>query len=66
MTEHPINAKGWMNAYPVPRERSLRQIEVAELHKMLEGQVQGDSNEVIVVDVRRADCEVSARRWSAR
>lgn len=62
MSEHPIHSKGWQDAYEAPRDRSavpLPRVDVQELQKMLERQANGGATEVVVVDVRRADCEVS-------
>jgi hypothetical protein len=62
--EHPINSKGWTNAYPAPSERSdcpLLQMSIEELDvEMASGSIPG--KDYIVVDVRRADCLVSNRK----
>jgi arsenical-resistance protein 2 len=59
--EHPINLKKWMDAYPTPLDRlkcPLAEITVEELEHEI-GKENVGTKEVVVIDVRRADCLVS-------
>jgi hypothetical protein len=58
--QHPINSKGWMDAYPSPTLRSkfpVEEISVEELGSLMEGDAIS-GKDYLVVDVRRADCVV--------
>ena len=57
---HPIQASDWHKAYPAPSDRSskpLLQLDPTELQERTKGQTAG--KDYVIVDVRRADCEVS-------
>lgn len=56
--DHPINSKGWMDAYPIPRERPehpLMQISVRELDEAMSKGLKA-GKDILIVDVRRSDC----------
>jgi rhodanese-related sulfurtransferase len=64
MAEHPINSKHWHDVYGEPRPRTdhpLRSVSVDELTALVQSGTQRAGTDFLVVDVRRADCEVSAR-----
>lgn len=58
---HPINSSDWPKVYPVPRDRSLsplKSITPSELADLMRNPKQKAGKDFLVVDVRRADCEV--------
>lgn len=59
--DHPINSRRWMEAYPSPVDRSacpLAEMTIDELEDEMARESIGTKN-LVVVDVRRADCLVS-------
>ena len=66
-SEHPINSPNWHEAYPSPRDRTkqpLRQLSPQEVGSMLQMDLNYSYSRkaLLIVDVRRADCEVRERR----
>lgn len=60
LAAHPIDGGKWADAYPAPRERALARHAPQDIVERLEsGQKHGV--DIVVVDVRRADCKV--RVW---